>query len=131
MYGLSRIPRVFALHLAETGPKLFIGWLGDPALFDKKIEYYEVIKLKNAWSYWALDDGKIKVGKEVIAEALQTLIVSGTDMIFGPEEYVKKIYDKIETAEIKNGQWVFNCDLKRPFPEISFSWGGSRLDVDS
>ena len=135
MYGQLQLRRVFALHLAETGSKLFIGWLGNPELFDEnRLEYYDVVKVKveglktAALSYWALDNGKVKVGEEVIAEQLRTLIVSGTDMIFGPENYVKEIYDEIETAtKMSNGQWVFMCDLNgHPFPKISFSWGNGK-----
>jgi hypothetical protein len=130
IFSQHKLTRVFAFHIAETGSKLFIGWLGDPALFDEsRLEYHPVVKagavgLKSAaLSYWAIDNGKVKVGEEVIAENLRTLIVSGTDTIFGPQEQVDKIYAKIETAVKKNGHWILACGL-HPFPKISFSWGG-------
>ncbi|KAF8345404.1 aspartic peptidase domain-containing protein [Amanita rubescens] len=114
----------------KTGSKLFIGWLGDLALFDaSRLEYHRVVKAgavglkKVALSYWAINNGKVKVGEEVIAENLWTLIVSGTDAIFGPQEQVDKIYAKIETAVKRNGHWILRCNL-HPFPKISFSWGG-------
>jgi hypothetical protein len=130
IFSQHRLPRVFAFHLAETGPKLFIGWLGDPALFDAShLEYHPVVKVgavglkKVALSYWAIDNGKVKVGEEVIAGNLRTIIISGTDTIFGPQEQVDKIYAKIETAVKRNGHWILACGL-HPFPKISFSWGG-------
>ncbi|KAF8349639.1 aspartic peptidase domain-containing protein [Amanita rubescens] len=82
-------------------------------------------------------DGNGQVKTDVIASGIRTIIDSGTDMILGPADAVKRIYERIPFSRvIKNSvgldDHVFPCNLPiegKEFPKITFSWGGAEWDL--
>jgi hypothetical protein len=145
---------VFAFYLTKGHSEFHINGMGDPDLFDAgNIEYHSVIphkyddRLEPIYSYWMIGGGQVKVTykddkgelkTDVIASGIRTSIDSGTDMILGPADAVKKIYEKIPYSQvIKNSvglaaNHVFPCNLPiagKTFPKITFSWGGAEWDM--
>jgi hypothetical protein len=118
---------IFAFNLTKEGDsELYIGGTGDSNLLEQDIEYHHVLG-SFIPSYWMIGNGKIEVDSKPITAGISTIIDSGTDMIVGPLDYVKKIYEKIpgsHRTETPGRDYAFPCDAK--IPEISFSWGGGK-----
>ena len=119
---------IFAFYLTKEGnSELHIGGTGHPSLFeDKDIEYHDVLESEIP-SYWMIGDGRIEVDSDIITSDISTIIDSGTDMIVGPLDYVKKIYEKIPNSrrtQTRGRDYAFPCDAK--IPEITFSWGNGK-----
>ena len=122
---------VFALYLSETGSELHLGGT-NPQHYSGHIEYHPVIKSKangiSKMAYWLLGDAEVGVnGKRVPLPPFQTLIDSGTTLMFGPMDDVKKFYAQIEgsmplTGDME-GFYSFPCDK---VPKISFKWGNGK-----
>lgn len=123
----------FAFYLTKgSGSVLHIGGT-DPRYTDKDIEYHPILGLADGGlrlSYWAIGNGKIKVGDKIVASGISTIIDSGTDMIFGPTSIVSNIYAAIPFGDATSH--VFPCRLPaQQFPKISFSWGdGKEWTID-
>lgn len=144
---------VFAFYLTKGHSEFHIDGTGNPNLFDtKRIEYHSVVPLRHddrlqpIYSNWMIGGGQLKVTykdddgqvkTDVIASGIRTIIDSGTDMILGPAEVVKRIYERIPFSQvIKNSvglaDHVFPCNLPiegKEFPKITFSWGGAEWDL--
>ena len=79
-------------------------------------------------AYWLLGDAEVGVnGKRVPLPPFQTVIDSGTTLMFGPMDGVKKFYAQIEgsmplTGDME-GFYSFPCDK---VPKISFKWGNGK-----
>jgi hypothetical protein len=121
---------VFALYLAETGSELHLGGT-NPQHYSGSIEYHPVLDLefenKKGTSAWLIGDGEVEVNGKNALSPIMTIIDSGTTLMNGPTDEVKKVYAQVEgskplTGDMK-GFYSFPCDK---VPKISFKWGNGK-----
>ena len=61
----------------------------------------------------------------------QTIIDSGTTIMYGPPADVKTVYDAVPGSKVydsDNGLYSYPCDSP---PAVAFSWGGKSWTVSS
>ncbi|KAF8588106.1 acid protease [Ramaria rubella] len=112
---------VFAFKLATSGSSLFLGGT-DSSLFTGSVEFHSVTK---STGFWQATGGKALVGSTTVASNIQTIIDSGTTLIYGPPAAVKALYAQIPGSKADNndleGAFSFPCSSS---PSVSFNWGG-------
>ncbi|KAF9065019.1 acid protease [Rhodocollybia butyracea] len=115
----------FGFSLSSSRSELFLGG-ADSSLFTGSIEFHDV----NATTgFWQVIGASISSGSEIAVSGFDTIIDSGTTIMYGPTEAVKEFYDSIPgTKEFDSSQgfYSFPCDS---IPEVSFSWGGKSWAV--
>ncbi|KAF9065021.1 acid protease [Rhodocollybia butyracea] len=115
----------FAFYLASSGSELFLGGT-NPALYTGSIEFHDV----NATTgFWQVIDASISSGGDIAVSGFDTIIDSGTTIMYGPPEAVNEFYNTIPGAKVfdsSQGFYSFPCNN---IPEVSFSWGGESFAV--
>ncbi|KAJ3966840.1 acid protease [Lentinula raphanica] len=117
----------FSFYIATNNSELYIGGT-NPEFYDGPIEYHAVDKSNG---FWQVKHASISVGERIAYSDFDTIIDSGTTIMYGPPDMVKAIYDKVEGAEVfdsDEGFYSFPCDN---VPEISFTWGGECFTISS
>ncbi|KAJ7765651.1 acid protease [Mycena metata] len=110
----------FSFYLANRGSELYLGGTND-RLYTGPIEYNGV---DASTGFWQVPNAEIKVGATAIASNLQTIIDSGTTLMYCPPVVAKKIYSSVAGWKIfdpANGYYSFPCSNP---PRFSFNWGG-------
>ena len=124
-------PGVFALYLAESGSELHLGGT-NPQHYVGPIEYHPVIKtdVNGAleFAFWLLGQAEVGVnGKSVPLSPFETIIDSGTSLMYGPPDEVEKVYAQIEGSQALGGAlqgfYSFPCNN---VPKINFKWGSGK-----
>ncbi|KAJ3721426.1 acid protease [Lentinula guzmanii] len=100
----------------------------NPKFYNDPIEYHSVDKSNG---FWQVKNASVAVGGQNVLSDFDTIIDSGTTIMYGPPDMVKEIYAKVEGATIfdsDEGFYSFPCDK---VPDISFSWGGENFAISS
>ncbi|KAJ3876530.1 acid protease [Lentinula edodes] len=119
--------KAFSFYLAKNNSELYLGGT-NPKLYNDPIEYHPVDKSNG---FWQVKNASITVGGQDVLSDFDTIIDSGTTIMYGPPDMVKEIYSKVEGAEVfdsSEGFYSFPCNK---VPEISFSWGGEKFAISS
>jgi cathepsin D len=117
----------FSFKLASTGSELFIGGK-DASKYTGAVEFHH---LSSMIGYWQLGGAKALVGGTTVVSGFQTIIDTGTTIMFGPPDQVAALYAKIPGSAIfdpKNGFYSFPCN---GLPIISLSWGGKNWPIST
>ncbi|EMD37833.1 hypothetical protein CERSUDRAFT_50799 [Gelatoporia subvermispora B] len=118
---------VFAMKLAKSGSELYLGGT-DTALYKGTIEYQP---LSTSNRFWQLGNAKALVGTNVTNSGFQTIIDSGTTIMYGPPAAVQALYAAIPGSKLydsTNGYYTFPCATP---PTVSFNWGGKNWVVST
>jgi len=116
----------FAFKLASTGSELFLGG-ANTARFSGSIEFHSVSS--SAGGFWQISGASIHTGSATPVTGFQTIIDSGTTIMYGPPAAVKKFYASVTGAKLfdsTNGFYSFPCSS---VPSVSFSWGGKNWAI--
>ncbi|KAJ7079971.1 acid protease [Mycena belliarum] len=100
------------LYLGGTNAKKFVG----------DIEYHAI---DTTTGFWQLTTAEVKVGSATAVAGIETIIDSGTTIMYGPPAAVKEVYAKVAGSALydaANGYYSYPCDSA---PEIAFNWGGA------
>ncbi|KAJ4485432.1 acid protease [Lentinula aciculospora] len=119
--------KAFSFYLATNNSELYLGGT-NPKWYQEPIEYHPVNKSNG---FWQVKNASINVGGAKVLSNFDTIIDSGTTIMYGPPDMVKEIYAKVEGAEVfdsSEGFYSFPCDN---VPKISFSWGGEKFVISS
>lgn len=114
----------FAFKLSSENSSLFLGGTDD-SLFTGDIEFHPV----TGSGYWQIAGGSIALNNKTVKAKFDTIIDSGTTLIYGPVEDVKAFYAAIPGSEVydaPSGMYAFPCDS---IPDISFTWGGNTWHI--
>ncbi|KAF9065022.1 acid protease [Rhodocollybia butyracea] len=117
----------FAFYLASSGSELFLGGTNSD-LFSGSIEFHDV---DTSTGFWQITGASIASGSTTAVSNFETIIDSGTTIMYGPPDAVKDFYNKVSGAKLfdsSEGFYSFPCDS---VPEVSFSWGGKSYAVTS
>ncbi|PFH54875.1 hypothetical protein AMATHDRAFT_134385 [Amanita thiersii Skay4041] len=118
---------VFAFFLASKKSELFLGGV-NKSLFTGSIEYH---KLSSNNGFWQIGNAAISINSKKAVQNFQTIIDSGTTIMYGPPAAVKKLYEKLRGAKVfdsENGFYSFPCNS---IPSVSFNWGGRKWAISS
>ncbi|KAF8504286.1 acid protease [Hysterangium stoloniferum] len=119
----------FAFKLTSgNGSTLFLGGR-DSSLFVGVPEFHALSRPGNG--FWQIGGASIFVGSTTVVSNFDTIIDSGTTIMYGPPSAVKKFYSKIHGSKLYDttmGFYSFPCSAD---PLISFSWnGGHKWRID-
>ncbi|KAL1747639.1 aspartic peptidase domain-containing protein [Schizophyllum fasciatum] len=117
----------FGFYMAEKGSELFIGGTNQD-LYTGDFEYHETDPSEG---YWLTTGATLNVDGQAAASDFETIIDSGTTIMYGPPEVVKQVYSNIQgstTYDESNGMYTFPCDSA---PKVAFNWGGKDWEVTS
>ncbi|KAJ6562303.1 acid protease [Mycena capillaripes] len=116
----------FGYYLGSTKSELWLGGT-DPSKYKGTIEYHGI---NTSTGFWQVPGGSVKVpvapvDPSVAVSGIQTIIDSGTTLIYGPPAAVAKVWAKVPGSAVfdaDEGLYSFPCATP---PRIVFNWGGS------
>ncbi|KAJ7492420.1 acid protease [Mycena latifolia] len=117
----------FGFFLAENGSELYLGGT-NPKLHNGTIEFHTI---NSTSGFWQVPGASVKLNSTAIFSKFETIIDSGTTIMYGPPAAVHTLYSKIPGAaafDAAYGFYTFPCDS---VPSISFSWGGRDWEITS
>ncbi|KAJ3991145.1 acid protease [Lentinula boryana] len=117
----------FGLYLSSSNSELYLGG-ADSNRYSGSIEYHDV---DTSSGFWEISGASIASGSTTAVSHFNTVIDSGTTIMYGPPSDVKKFYAQVSGAkwfDPTDGFYSFPCDRA---PEVSFSWGGDSYIVSS
>ncbi|KAH9911596.1 acid protease [Fomitopsis serialis] len=117
---------VFGMKLSSAGSELYLGGT-DTSQYNGAIEYHPV----SGSGYWQISDAKAIVNGKTTNTGFQTVIDSGTTIMYGPPSAVASFYESVPGASMfdsDNGFYQFPCDS---VPAVSFNWGGKDWTVSA
>ncbi|RPD61879.1 protease [Lentinus tigrinus ALCF2SS1-7] len=117
---------VFAFKLASNGSELYLGGT-DTSLYEGAIEYHNV---SSTVGYWIIGGASAEVDGKSAVSGFQTIIDSGTSIMYGPPAAVQAFYKAIPNSKLfdkANGFYTFPC---RTPPQVAFNWGGKSWAIN-
>ncbi|KAI0356590.1 protease [Trametes cingulata] len=129
-FAQKRLPHnMFAMRLASSGnySELYLGGTHD-SLYDGDIEYHN---LSSANGFWQIGGAEVLVHGSSVFSNFQTVIDSGTTIMYGPPDAVKDVYAAVNGSRLydkTNGYYSYPCDTP---PTIAFSWGGKSWPISA
>ncbi|KAI0757033.1 protease [Daedaleopsis nitida] len=111
----------FKLSKPDSPSELYLGGT-DSSLYKGQFEYHPVV---GKTGYWQLGNGKVTIGSKVVASDIQTIMDSGTTLIYGPPDKVAALYDAIPGSSLYDaymGYYTIPCDAS--LSNVAFNWGG-------
>lgn len=118
---------VFAFKLASSGSELYLGGT-DSSLYSGSIEYHSV---DTSTGFWQATGAKALVGGSTAVSGFETIIDSGTTIMYGPPSAVKTFYSKISGSKVydsSEGYYSYPCNSA---PSVAFSWGGKSWTISA
>ena len=116
---------VFGFKLASSGSELYLGGTND-RLYSGSIEYHNV---DTSTGFWMISGGKAYVGSKAAVSNFETIIDSGTTIMYGPPSAVKTFYRAISGSGVYDSSQGFYYYPCNSLPTISFSWGGKKWEI--
>jgi cathepsin D len=116
----------FAFKLATTGSELYLGGT-DSSQYTGSIEYHPV----TSQGFWQIGGASALVGTSTATSGFQTIIDSGTTIMYGPPSAVQAVYAKIPGSKLYdsgNGFYSYPCNSP---PSVAFSWGGKAWKISA
>ncbi|KAH9920045.1 acid protease [Fomitopsis serialis] len=116
----------FGMKLAQTGSELYIGGT-DTSLYKGPVEYHSV----TGSGFWQISGASAHVNNMTANSGFQTVIDSGTTIMYGPPNAVKTFYASVPGSsefDSENGFYQFPC---KSVPYVAFNWGGKNWNVSA
>ncbi|KAH9929580.1 acid protease [Epithele typhae] len=113
---------VFGFKLASSGSELYLGGTNDD-LYSGSLEYHDV---DTSNGFWQITSAKAYVGSKAAVSGFETIIDSGTTIMYGPPSAVKTFYKAISGSGVydsSEGYYYYPCDSP---PTVSFAWGSGK-----
>ncbi|GJE96864.1 aspartic protease [Phanerochaete sordida] len=118
---------VFGFKLASSGSTLFLGGT-DTSKYTGSIEYHSI---DQSTGFWQATGAKSVAGSKTPNTNFETIIDSGTTIMYGPPSAVKTFYAAIPgSAVYDSSQGYYSYPCNSP-PTVGFSWGGKTWPVTS
>ncbi|EPS95689.1 aspartic protease [Fomitopsis schrenkii] len=117
---------VFGVKLAKAGSELYIGGT-DAALYNGAVESHTV----TGSGFWQIGGASVNVGNKTTNSGFQTVIDSGTTIMYGPSSAVETFYASVPGSSMfdsQNGFYQYPCNAT---PQVAFNWGGKNWNVSA
>ncbi|EKM60424.1 uncharacterized protein PHACADRAFT_132970 [Phanerochaete carnosa HHB-10118-sp] len=117
----------FGFKLASKGSELYLGGT-DTSLYTGSIEYHSI---NQSMGFWQTTGAKSVVGSTSPNTNLETIIDSGTTIMYGPPSAIKTFYAAVSGSEVVNateGFYSYPCNSP---PAVGFSWGNKTWQISS
>ncbi|KAK7461034.1 hypothetical protein VKT23_008962 [Stygiomarasmius scandens] len=116
----------FGFYLSQSGSELYLGG-ANSNLYTGSIEFHSV---DTSTGFWQITGASIKSGGSTIVSGFETIIDSGTTIMYGPPSQVKTFYSKIggKLFDSTNGFYSFPCNN---VPSVAFNWGGKDWTISA
>lgn len=115
----------FGFYLAESGSELYLGG-SDDSKYSGDLEFFDV---SSDSGFWQISGASLIINGETVASGFDTIVDSGTTLMYGPTSAVKKAFGKVSGSEsLGDGAYGFSCS---DFPTVAVSWGGNTYDISS
>jgi cathepsin D len=119
----------FAFKLSQSGSELYLGGT-DSSKFTGSIEYHDVASTSGFWQIGGFSAAVN--GESATSSGYQTIIDTGTTIMYAPTADAKAFYAKIPGSKALTGEnaglYSFPCSS---VPDVTFSWGGKSWTVSS
>ncbi|KAI0366743.1 protease [Pilatotrama ljubarskyi] len=118
---------VFGFKLAKSGSELYLGGT-NTKLYTGAIEYHQV----TGSGFWQVPGASLLLGSTTVLSGFQTIIDSGTTIIYGPPNDVATLYKSIPGSQLydqKNGFYSFPCSSVPA--NVGFNWGGRTWTISA
>ena len=118
---------VFGFKLASSGSELYLGGANDE-LYSGSLEFHDV---DTSSGFWQLPGAKAYVNGKSVVTGFETIIDSGTTIMYGPPSAVKKLFASVSGSGVydsSQGYYYYPCNSP---PTIAFSWGGKEWAISS
>lgn len=122
---------VFSFWLNRTAGKVMGGELHlggmDTTYYTGDITYLPITR----HGYWQFAMGAVSVGEEAVAceGGCQAIADTGTSLIVGPKDEVKKINTLLGGHPLPRGLWLIDCATIPSLPDLTFTLGGKQFTV--
>ncbi|TRM65588.1 aspartic peptidase domain-containing protein, partial [Schizophyllum amplum] len=117
----------FGFYMASEGSELFLGGT-NTELYTGDFEYHATDPSEG---YWLTTGATLNVNGVAAASNFETIIDSGTTIMYGPPDVIKEVYANIEGSgayDESSGLYTFPCDSA---PSVAFNWGGQDWEVSA
>ncbi|KIL71701.1 hypothetical protein M378DRAFT_189089 [Amanita muscaria Koide BX008] len=117
----------FGFKLAQSGSELYLGG-ANSNLFTGPVESHSLSPSKG---FWQIGNADIAVNGHKATSGFDTIIDSGTTIIYGPPGAVSQVYSQIPGSTLfdqQNGLYSFPC---KSMPKVSFNWGGKDWEISA
>ncbi|TFK45663.1 acid protease [Heliocybe sulcata] len=127
-YSQGAVSRdIFGFRLASSGSELYLGGT-DSAMYSGSIEYHSV---DTSTGFWQARGASAHVGSTTAVSGFETIIDSGTTIMYGPPSAIRTFYSRISGSRVydsENGYYSYPCNSA---PSVSFSWGGKNWAISA
>ena len=113
---------VFGFKLATSGSSLFLGGT-DTSKYSGSIEYHTI---DTSTGFWQATGAKWVSGSKTGTSSFDTIIDSGTTIMYGPPADVKKFYAAVSGSKLydsENGYYSYPCNSP---PTAGFKWSNGK-----
>ncbi|KAJ7057950.1 acid protease [Mycena amicta] len=119
----------YAFYLATTGSELYLGGT-NRIRYTGDIEFHDI---SASTGFWQIGGASVQVGHETAVSSFETVIDSGTTIMYGPPDAVEKVYANVPGSVLYDssdgtGFYSFPCNS---IPQVSFSWGGQHWSIST
>ncbi|XP_062973204.1 cathepsin D [Elgaria multicarinata webbii] len=122
---------IFSFYLnrdptASPGGELLLGGV-DPKYFSGEMAWVNVTRK----AYWQIHVDKVNIGNSlsVCNDGCEAIVDTGTSLITGPTEEIKKVQKAIGAKPIIKGQYILDCEKLSSLPVVSLVLGGNSYDL--
>ncbi|KAJ6503325.1 acid protease [Mycena vitilis] len=115
----------FGFFLAKNGSQMYLGGTATNLYQIGTLEFHRV---NPASGFWQVPGASAKVNSTAVVTGFQTIIDSGTTIMYGPPSAVATFYSKVSNATLFDRFYSFPC---ASVPEVAFNWGGSDREISS
>eukprot|EP00537_Pseudo-nitzschia_pungens_P001650 CAMPEP_0172365390 /NCGR_PEP_ID=MMETSP1060-20121228/9299_1 /TAXON_ID=37318 /ORGANISM="Pseudo-nitzschia pungens, Strain cf. cingulata" /LENGTH=403 /DNA_ID=CAMNT_0013088657 /DNA_START=117 /DNA_END=1328 /DNA_ORIENTATION=+ len=116
---------IFAFYLGDNQPgELTFGGY-DSSKFEGDLEY---VKLESA-TYWEITMDSVEAGDYKYDEKTTAIVDSGTSLMTGPKEEVRKLAESMGAKANFMGEYTIDCEKVPGLPDVVFTIGGKEYSI--
>ncbi|KAL0576810.1 hypothetical protein V5O48_005180 [Marasmius crinis-equi] len=115
----------FGFKLASSGSELYLGGTNSK-LYTGSLEYHNV---DDSAGFWQIPGAKALVGSTTVVSDFETIIDSGTTIMYAPGPAAESFYSQIPGSKVydhQQGLYSFPCNS---IPKAAFNWGGKNWEI--